>query len=61
MLVLTRRGGESIILETADGPIRVTLVAYKSNTETPVGIEAPESVRTMREERLDEVGGRPFD
>ena len=60
MLVLTRREGESIVLETSDGPIKVTLVAYKSNTETSVGIEAPESVRIMREELLDEAGEQPF-
>lgn len=58
MLVLTRREGESIVLETSDGPIRVKLVAYKSNTETSVGIEAPESVRIMREELLRDDDAR---
>ncbi|MCP5305544.1 MAG: carbon storage regulator [Chromatiaceae bacterium] len=50
MLILTRREGESIILETSDGPIRVTLVEYKSSTDTAVGIEAPSSVKILREE-----------
>lgn len=31
MLVLSRREGEAIILETSDGPIRVTLTEYNGN------------------------------
>jgi carbon storage regulator CsrA len=50
VLVLTGRVGESIILETSEGPIQVTLLEYKSGTQTSVGIEAPESVRIWREE-----------
>ena len=48
-VVLTRREGEAIILETSDGPIRITLAEY-NGSQTKVGIDAPQSVRVLREE-----------
>ena len=53
MLVLSRREGEAIILETSDGPIRVTLTEYNGQ-QTRVGVEAPKSVKILREELLNE-------
>jgi carbon storage regulator len=52
MLVLSRREGEVIVLETSDGLIRIKLTEYNGN-QTRVGIDAPKSVRILREELLD--------
>ena len=55
MLILSRREGESLTLETADGPVTIILIAYRGS-QTRVGVEAPESVRVLRTELLDETG-----
>jgi carbon storage regulator CsrA len=54
MLVLSRREGEAIILETSDGPITIRLTEYNGN-QTRVGVEAPRSVKVLREELLDDA------
>jgi carbon storage regulator len=46
MLVLTRRLGESVVIE---GGIRVTVVAIRGN-KIRLGISAPDSVRVGRQE-----------
>ena len=46
MLVLSRRLGETIVI---DGGIRITVVAVDSN-RVRLGIEAPKTVRVNREE-----------
>jgi carbon storage regulator len=53
MLVLSRREGEAIILETSDGTITVRLTEY-NGSQTRVGVDAPASVRVLREELLEE-------
>ena len=53
MLVLSRREGEAIILETSDGRITVRLTEYNGQ-QTRVGIEAPRSVDVVREELLED-------
>ena len=48
MLVLTRKRGETVVL---DGEIRVTVVALGRNA-VRLGIEAPAGVTILREELL---------
>lgn len=52
MLVLTRKVGEAIILETTDGPIKI-MITKKSEHSFKFGIDAPKSVLILREELLD--------
>ncbi len=53
MLILTRRPGETIIIETPAGErIQVTVLGIKGN-QVRVGTEAPEDVQIMREELLE--------
>ena len=52
MLILTRRVGESIIIETPAGErIEVTVLAVKGS-QVRIGTQAPEDVRIVREELL---------
>jgi len=52
MLILTRRVGETIIIQTADGErIEVTVLAVKGN-QVRIGTEAPDDVHIVREELL---------
>jgi carbon storage regulator len=53
MLVLSRKLNESIIV---DGDIRITIVGIRGN-HVRVGIEAPDSVRIIREELRDRDSG----
>jgi len=52
MLVLSRKLNESIVI---DGHIRITVVGLRGN-HVRIGIEAPNSVRVMREELYDRGG-----
>jgi carbon storage regulator len=52
MLVLSRKLNESIIV---DGDIRITIVSIRGN-HVRIGIEAPNSVRIIREELQDRDG-----
>ena len=49
MLLFTRREGQSLILETSDGPIEVNL-AYLHGEFARIGIDAPSSVGIVRKE-----------
>lgn len=49
MLVLSRKLGEKIIIQSASGPVVVTVVKIDRN-QTRLGIEAPTEVRVYREE-----------
>jgi carbon storage regulator len=53
MLVLSRKLNESIVI---DGDIRITIVGVRGN-HARIGIEAPDSVRIIREELEDRAGG----
>ena len=56
MLVLTRAQDQSILLQTSDGPIEITVT--RSDRPIRIGIEAPRSVRITRPEhqaRTDET------
>jgi len=49
MLILSRREGESVILETSEGPISVAITNVDGN-QIKMGLDAPESVKILREE-----------
>jgi len=49
MLILTRREGETVILETSDGPIEVS-IGEINGSQIRVGFKAPKSVRILRGE-----------
>jgi len=53
MLVLSRKLNESIVV---DGDIRITIVGIRGN-HVRIGIEAPDSVRIIREELQARDGG----
>lgn len=52
MLVLARKIGGKIIMETSDGPIEVTVVRVKGRT-IRLGVTAPQTVRIKRDELPD--------
>jgi carbon storage regulator len=60
MLVLTRRLGETIVI---DGAVRVTVVSIRGD-KVRLGVDAPEDVRVDREEvhhrRLENPLDRPY-
>jgi carbon storage regulator len=49
MLILTRRIGETLVAETPEGLIEVTVLGVKGN-QVRVGINAPKDVEVHREE-----------
>ena len=49
MLILTRRAGESIII---DGDIKIRILGIRSN-QVRIGFEAPKEVDIVREELLE--------
>ena len=49
MLVLSRKLGEKIVIQGADGTVVVTVVKIDRN-QIRLGIEAPQDVRVYREE-----------
>ena len=54
MLILTRRPGESIIIETPAGErITVTVLGVKGN-QVRIGTDAPDDIRILREELVEE-------
>jgi carbon storage regulator len=56
MLVLSRRPGEKLFLETSDGPIEV-LLHQINGQQAKVGIDAPESVKILRKELIQVKDG----
>ena len=58
MLVVTRKLGETVILDLGTGDtIQVTIVQIKGN-QIRLGIKAPEYVPIFREEIYDEARGK---
>ena len=53
MLVLTRKQRQSIHIQTASGPVLVTLVRTGRNCR--IGIEAPPDVVVTRDELLEQL------
>lgn len=51
MLILTRKPGEAVVV---DGGLRITLLSMDGRTAR-LGIEAPDDVRIMRAEIVDQV------
>ncbi|MFC1772610.1 carbon storage regulator [Pseudomonadota bacterium] len=53
MLVVTRRPGESLVIELPTGEqIKVTILALKGN-QVRIGTDAPPEVTILREELLE--------
>ncbi len=52
MLRLTRRIGETVIIETPQGTIRILFEGVKGK-QLKIGIAAPKSLKVLREELLD--------
>ena len=58
MLILTRRVGESIIIETPAGErIEVAVLGVKGN-QVRIGTQAPGDIQIMREELLERISGQ---
>lgn len=53
MLVITRKEGESIILNTVDGDVRVAIKSIGSGGQVKLSIDAPGTVEVLREELID--------
>lgn len=53
MLVISRKEGESIIISTPDGEVRVAIKAINSGGQIKPWIEAPEVVEVLREELVN--------
>lgn len=53
MLVLTRNQGQSIVIQTSDGEIEVTIANVNQKGQVKVGIQAPDNVDIWRSELLD--------
>ena len=49
MLILTRREGESLIVELDGKPVKVLVQETKGN-QVKIGIDAPKEVQILREE-----------
>ena len=55
MLILTRRPGETLIIETPGGErITVTVLSIKGN-QVRIGTDAPDDIAIVREELLERV------
>jgi len=55
MLILTRRPGETLIIETPDGElITVTVLEVKGN-QVRIGTDAPADIAIVREELLEKL------
>jgi len=55
MLVLSRRPGETLIVETPDGErIKVTVLEVKGN-QVRIGTDAPDDVSIVRKELLEKL------
>jgi carbon storage regulator len=50
MLIISRKTGESITMQTPEGEVTVTVLGIQSNDGIRVGIEAPKKIPIYREE-----------
>lgn len=57
MLVLSRKQGESVVLNTSDGEIEVVMLETKGS-RARIGFTAPESVKIVRKELQADAGGK---
>ena len=55
MLIISRKKGESITIQTPEGLVTVTIMAIRSNNGISIGVEAPEEVSIHREEIYLEI------
>ena len=52
MLVLTRTRGESIVIQTTDGPVEV-VVTRVLDGRVKIGVNAPDNVKILRTELIE--------
>jgi len=52
MLVLTRNTRNSIVIETSDGTIEITVCGVKGD-QVKIGVDAPENIDIWRSELLE--------
>jgi len=50
MLFISRKEGESIILNTPDGDVKITIKSIRSSDQVKIAIDAPDTVEILREE-----------
>ena len=55
MLMLSRRKDETIVIETSDGLIEITVTAFLSGTKVRLGIEAPKHIAIHRKEVYEAI------
>lgn len=55
MLVLTRNQGQSIVIQTSNGEIEITIANVAKNGQVRVAIAAPDNVDIWRSELLEDV------
>ena len=53
MLVISRKEGESIIISTPKGEVRVAIKAIHSGGQIKLWIEAPDTVEVLRGELIN--------
>lgn len=53
MLTINRRPGEAFTLQTSDGPIRIIYRCHRRGG-AHISIEAPQSVKVLRDELLNQ-------
>lgn len=58
MLVLTRRAGESIMIETEYGPVEIKLLKTRGS-QSHIGVDAPKEVPVHRKEVWLRIHGEP--
>lgn len=55
MLVLTRNEGQSIVIQTDEGEIEITICGVHGKGRVKIGIQAPDSIDIWRSEVLDKA------
>ena len=50
MLVLTRRAGEAVTIETTDGTITVHYLGSRGNDQARIGFDAPRHIKILRDD-----------
>ena len=55
MLVLGRKRGERLAIDTANGRVWVSVVACTEGSKVRIGVDAPADVTVTREELISEV------
>lgn len=52
MLILSRKPGEDIIIETSDGPVLIRVIDMPQRNRCRIGVDAPKTCRILRAELI---------